>query len=638
MRYTVIDIETDGLIHQMTKMYILGYSIWDDLTFVKKGYITDYDEARTFLEEQEHIVGHNFIRFDKPALQILLKMKLNVKIIDTLALSWYLYPYGSSFRHGLGAWGERLGFGKTVVEDEEWKNLSPELAIERVMGDVEINVRLFHKQMNYLHGLYGNDYMPLINYLGFKMDCLAEQEAIGITLNIRSCETEKHNLDFIIQEKVLVLSKMMPATVDKEAPKVMYKKDGTLSSHGKKWLVKLEEHGLDPMALVITKPGNPGSHSQLKEWLLTLGWVPQTFTVSKATKKEIAQVSLPHGAGICPSVQALYMQYPDVEQLEGLFVARHRYGLFKSFLESEAKRGNGKVYATAHGFTNTLRFTHAKPIVNLPGVDKFYGKELRGALMVPDDSYTMIGSDVSGLEDRTKMHWMFFFDPEYVKQMQTPGFDGHTNIAVFAAMMSKQEEKLYKRITKEKEEIEAEGGVYAFKFDEEAIYYHLVAVRKKAKPVNFGGQYGIGPEKLAIQLNISLAEATALHTAYWELNKAVKQVAADAKTKIVNDQAWLYNPISRLWYFLKADKDKFSTLNQGSGVYVFDTWVNKARQKGVKMVMQYHDEVLTIVKNEDAVKTSKALKDAMKEANEQLRLNVKVGISVDIGKNYSETH
>ena len=54
--------------------------------------------------------------------------------------------------------------------------------------------------------------------------------------------------------------------------------------------------------------------------------------------------------------------------------------------------------------------------------------------------------------------------------------------------------------------------------------------------------------------------------------------------------------------------------------------------------MQYHDEVLTIVKNELASSTGKLLKEAMKEANDQLKLNVKVGISVDYGKNYADCH
>jgi hypothetical protein len=34
---------------------------------------------------------------------------------------------------------------------------------------------------------------------------------------------------------------------------------------------------------------------------------------------------------------------------------------------------------------------------------------------------------------------------------------------------------------------------------------------------------------------------------------------------------WLYNPVSKFWYSA-IYKDIFSTLNQGTGVYCFDTW------------------------------------------------------------------
>jgi hypothetical protein len=292
--------------------------------------------------------------------------------------------------------------------------------------------------------------------------------------------------------------------------------------------------------------------------------------------------------------------------------------------------------ATAHGFTNTLRLQHSKPVVNLPGVDKYYGDKVRGALTVPNDNYTMIGSDISGLEDNTKMHWMYFFDPKYVDQMRTPGFDGHINIAVFAGMMSTSEEKFYKKITKQMEE---QGNDFEWaQPSDKAEYKALAAIRKKAKPVNFGGQYGIGPAKLAEQLKIPLSEAKALHTAYWELNKSVKQVAAATTVKTVHNQEWQYNPISGLWYFLKAEKDRFSTLNQGSGVYVCDMWINKMRQKGIKVVMQYHDEVLIVCPNQDVEHVTMALKDAMVEVNMELQLNVNIGISVDVGKNYADCH
>ena len=636
MQYYVFDIESDGLLGKMTKIHVLSYRMYEDITEIKRGSLTDYDSMKNFLEEGVILVGHNIVRFDIPALEKILKVKVKNQLIDTLGLSWYLYPYGKSFKHALGAWGERLGFGKPVVED--WENQPLPVYINRCEADVEINSRLFHKEMNYLFGLYGKEYFPITDYITFKLSCLREQEETGITLDVRSCETEKHNLEFIIEEKIGILSKMMPKVISKEAPKVMYKKDGTLSAHGKKWLLKLEEHGLPETDLVITEPGNPGSSSQLKDWLLSEGWVPQTFTVSKATGKKIPQVSLPHGQGICPSVQALYLKNPNIKQLEGLFVAKHRYGLFKSFLSAEEKTGNGKVVASASGFTKTLRLAHSKPVVNLPGVDKYYGDKVRGVLTVPDDSYTMIGSDVSGLEDRTKMHWMYYFDPEYVKQMQTPGFDGHLAIAVFAGMMSKDEEKFYKRVTKEKEDVEAKGEEYSWAVGDKGLYKHLSAIRKKAKPVGFGGQYGIGAEKLAEQLKIPVEEAKRLLDAYWELNHAVKKVAKSTKTKVVNDQVWQYNPVSKFWYFLSDDKDRFSSLNQSAGAFLVDVWIKYMRRAGVKIVMQYHDEILTVVKNEDVAETSRLIKKAMEDTNKELKLNVKVGISVEKGLNYASVH
>lgn len=72
--------------------------------------------------------------------------------------------------------------------------------------------------------------------------------------------------------------------------------------------------------------------------------------------------------------------------------------------------------------------------------------------------------------------------------------------------------------------------------------------------------------------------------------------------KTVNNQKWLFNPISKLWMFLKAEKDRFSTLNQSSGVWVFDTWVKFVRESlekdNIYVILQYHDEILLVCPNE----------------------------------------
>lgn len=101
---------------------------------------------------------------------------------------------------------------------------------------------------------------------------------------------------------------------------------------------------------------------------------------------------------------------------------------------------------------------------------------------------------------------------------------------------------------------------------------------------------------------------------------------------------WLFNPVSQFWYSLRFDKDRFSTLNQGTGVYAFDSWIRNVRRKGIKICGQFHDEhIAPVLKgNEEAHKGKLLL--AIDETNNELQLNVKLGISIDFGHSYSEIH
>lgn len=78
-------------------------------------------------------------------------------------------------------------------------------------------------------------------------------------------------------------------------------------------------------------------------------------------------------------------------------------------------------------------------------MSKPWGKEIRSLICVPEDSgYVLCGSDMSSLEDTTKQHYMYYFDPEYVMQMRTPGFDPHLNIGVFSNLITNDEEEFFK--------------------------------------------------------------------------------------------------------------------------------------------------------------------------------------------------
>ena len=645
--YSVFDIEGNGLLDVINQVWCFSYATFNGKTLIKKGTLTNKKEIKAFIENAEILVGHKIVEYDIPALEKVLEIKISNKLIDTLGISFYHYPV-KGFVHGLAAWGERFEFPKPVIKENEWLGpLEGETWEEfiakmtnRCESDVEINTRLFHFQMDYTMEIYNNNFdqvMRLFNYLGWKLDCLKEQEAEKIKLDVRLAEKSKIDLEFIIDEKITSLAKHMPRQIDKVQPKVMYKKDGELSAHGHKWKELLKLKGLPEDATKITKIGSPTSPKQLKEWLFELGWIPQTFKLN-AKEKLVSQVSLPFGGGLCPSVIDLFSQHEYLEELGGLYRDRHRFGIFKSFLEN--KNEEDFIYARAQGFTNTLRMMHSKPVVNLPGVGKYYGEEVRGCLTVPDDRYIMCGSDISGLEDNTKQHYIYFYDPDYVTEMRVPGFDPHIDIAVLAGLISKEDENFYKQIEAQKDSL---GDDFKFSTEEEVKRYNNIKkARGEAKVINFSATYGAGAAKIASTLDCSLPFAEKLHETYWDRNAAVKKTAKACKVKTIKAQKWLYNPVSGFWMFLKAEKDRFSTLNQSTGVYVFDTWLRKVRIAlkpfGVRVCMQYHDELLLVCQKWEKDKVEDVLKSAMIELNGSMGLNVDIGISVDWGLNYAKCH
>ena len=62
------------------------------------------------------------------------------------------------------------------------------------------------------------------------------------------------------------------------------------------------------------------------------------------------------------------------------------------------------------------------------------------------------------------------------------------------------------------------------------------------------------------------------------------------------------------------------------------------RKQGIKISLQYHDELgFPFLKVEEAIIKDK-LNKAIIETNNLLKLNVPLGISIDIGKNYADAH
>lgn len=632
MKYFIFDIETDGLNPSM--IYCLSYAIIENGYQTSSGTVTEYSEMLELLNEQEAIVGHYIIPFDLPVLERIIDYKPSesVLIIDTFNLSQYLFPYHNT--HGLEFWGRRLKVEKLEVDD--WLTESIELYKERCEIDVKINVKLFGYLWSYISEIYSGEsdlMMAFINYLNFKLRSIRNQEEVGIPLDIAKATEHYERFSRLYQEKYQILQKVMPAdlgNVIKTRPKVMFRQDGSLSKRGISWFEFLKEHNLPYDTEEVKEDPNPGSVHQLKSWLYRLGWVPETFKMSKNTGKEVEQISLPFGEGLCPSVKALFKDNPVLANLEDFYVLKHRIDIIKGYLDFVDD--HGLIESSASGYTKTLRLTHRKPIANLPKVSSKYGKECREVLIAPGEDYTMIGADISGLESATQDHFMYKYDPKYVQERRTEGFDPHLDIGLLSGLMSEEDVNFYKNFSFDSEK------------DEKLIerYNNLDYIRDTAKRTNFSATYGAGPATIARAAGLPLEEAGEMHEIYWTRNKAVKEVAKNAVVKTVRNTTWIKSPLSGFWLFLSSDKDRFSAINQNAGVFVFDLWYRYVSEvinpKGIYICLQYHDELAIWCKKEDSDFVVNTLYRAMDRVNEALKLNVIISISVKTGSNYAIVH
>src|SRR5690606_26067711 len=112
------------------------------------------------------------------------------------------------------------------------------------------------------------------------------------------------------------------------------------------------------------------------------------------------------------------------------------------------------------------------------------------------------------------------------------------------------------------------------------------------------------------------------------------------KTVEVDGETWVFNPISRFFYYVRNSKDLFSIINQSSAVYCFNMWVYFITRRGVFPVTQTHDDCVLIAKDEELEinRVRQIFHDAMDDLNNYLKLNVKLDCESQVGDTLAETH
>lgn len=704
---TVADFEADGLLDEATKLHVMSYqlvSMQSPASFHGKEQVERIKAYFTYhIEKKVPIVMHSGISYDVPLAEKLLGIDLSdLMLIDSLALSWYLNT--NRQRHGLDSFHEDYGIEKPKIDD--WENLSYEEYRHRCEEDVKINKALWEdlkarlldiystaqteinsgsvggKRMSEQEDIYLDQFVGgsvdeaidrLLTFLMFKMDCARLQEKTRWDIDVDLLEKSIEELSEEGQKAKAELESVMPMVpkyVDRKKPAKPFKKNGELSASGEAWqeikrLVEtkaFDEHG-NPMVKDSPKEGvvkvltsyeepNGNSPDQIKAFLYSKGWVPQTFKYerdeeafnkwiaskpregsnhqawkfwkdSRPEDRAIPQITVAgdEGKELCPSLEELEEEVPEIRVYAKYCVLKHRLGVLNGFKRDMKK---GKLQARINGFTNTLRVQHAE-IVNLAGVDKPYGKIIRGVL-VSGEGRVSIGSDLSSLEDRVKHHLMLPHDPEYVQTMQEDDFDPHILMALIAKMITQKEFEDFKRGEKSA---------------------NAKAARKKGKTTNYASVYNAGASKIAQAAGVPLKEGEALHEAYWKLNWSVKAIAEEQV--VIKDSRggkWLVNPINGFCYALRKESDRFSTLAQGTGSFFFDMWVDEIleeqqRRYGRKTLTgSFHDENILVIRDKQKFKDEFAqiIQWAIEQVNVKYKLRRKLGCETQFGYRYSEIH
>jgi hypothetical protein len=391
------------------------------------------------------------------------------------------------------------------------------------------------------------------------------------------------------------------------------------------------EHKEDIKVVTEWKEGNPSSHQQMKSWLDSLGWVAETFKFVKeddGNVRQIPQINL-KGGEVCQSVKDLIPKCAGIEHIAGLGILNHRHSVVKGFIRDAV---NGEVTARMQGLTNTMRVQH-RECVNLPSLRVKYGKELRGLLMARPGK-VLLGSDLSSLEDRLKHHFQWKLDPEYVKSQMTKGFDPHLTIAVIAGLVSQEDADWY---------VWYKGQEIHNVFDDDR-FARIDEIRAVGKSTNYACQYGAGVKTIARTAKVSERIAKKLHEAYHKMNWSIAKIASMMTVKKTDFGMWQLNPINKMWYSLRSDKDRFSTLIQGSGAYILDLWLyhveRLAKQRGLPYILlgQFHDELVLEIDEDMQDEYKQLVADGLQKVNGQLKLNRELACDIKFGKRYSDIH
>jgi DNA polymerase I-like protein with 3'-5' exonuclease and polymerase domains len=371
----IFDIETDGLLDEVTKVHCIVTQCTK--TGVQFKFFGDtLKEGVALLRESPEIGGHNIIGYDLPVLKKLYDFDYKGEAFDTLVASRLIYPNlkekdilkrtvdnRSIGSHSLKAWGQRLNYNKGAYGEQEdaWSEFTPEM-LEYCAQDVALNVKLYELIQR---KRYPTEPMQLEHDMA---RLLLQQQNIGFPFDVEAAQ----KLYTKLSARKLEIETELVNTLE---PTIVELKTKTK-----------------------TIPFNPASRQQIADRLMKKGWTPKEHTPSgepKVDEKILAGIDM-----------------PEARLLTEFLMLNKRLGQLgngkQAWLKLERKgRIHGRVN---HMGAVTSRCTHSDPnVAQVPSGTAAFGEECRKLFYAPK-GYSLLGADASGLELRCLAHYMSRYD------------------------------------------------------------------------------------------------------------------------------------------------------------------------------------------------------------------------------------
>ena len=395
----IFDLETDGLLPDVTKIHCLGMTVKGALAgqvFANEEPYDCLEEALELMSRANSLTGHNIIGYDLPVLKKVLGWTppKHVKIIDTMILSRLIHTnlyeedikqkeintklYG---RHSLEAWGERLGIKKASLDgDDVWSKFTPEMA-DYCVQDVSVtsHLKAYFDSMEYseeavsLEHEFAHVIQRQIDH-GFAFDVKKGQE-LYVSL-LKRQETLGSQLRTSCGSWYVNAGEFTP------------KRDN----------IKRGYRANEPFTRIKRVEFNPQSRDHIAKVLKEQGWQPKDFTPGGKPKID---------EGVLGK-----LQLPNCKELKEHFLISKRISQLAegdhAWLKHER---NGRI----HGYVNTNgavtgRCTHSAPnVAQVPASYSTYGPECRGLFTVSKDRL-LVGCDADGLELRALAGYLKRYD------------------------------------------------------------------------------------------------------------------------------------------------------------------------------------------------------------------------------------